>query len=170
MNNDKINDYLIKQSDDLKQEFYLQIMEYMLVEKKYNLIVDLYRKDELGKYCMGIIRNSLKNNSPYTLMYAHPKITLTNEFTEILDDSKEEIEKQKRKDILDRDTVDKIIHTLNNLDPYNSVLYKLRIGICPITGDIVKPKTYREIQELVGLSYVSVRNSCMRTEKIIKNL
>jgi len=175
LNNQIINDYLSKVEytyrDDFKQHIWLTIME--LLNNKYEYILNLYEKDELGKYIMGIIHIQLKkNNSRFNEI--HKEISIINntyhkrtiykpDFNDMLLID-EEIELQEDPHI----TILKILHELENTYPYHAVLYKLYRGIDPITNEIVKPKTYREIKELVGLNYNTIRYAVVKVDNAIK--
>jgi len=161
LNNQSITNYLSKQTEDMRQDFYTTILEWIHNDgDKKEMLVKLYNKDELGKYCMGMIRNGSKPNSPWFIKYnkKYSDIDLTNYYQ--IDEEYEEIDYMKK--------INKIIKILNSLDFYHSTLYKLKIGISPLTEEIVQPLSYHQIQELIGISYTSVRNSCIKTEKIIK--
>ncbi len=165
LNNKSINSYLLKQSQDFKQDFYTTILEWLNADdKKTELLTKLYKNEQLGMYCMGMIRNGAKPNSPWFKKYnniniVYSEIVLSNWF----------VEETKEVDKVDEIyLIGKIIQILNNIDFYHSILFKLKIGISPLTEEIVDPLSYNQIQELIGISYTSVRNSCLKTEKIIK--
>lgn len=164
LNNKSINSYLLKQPQDYRQDFYTTILEWLNADnEKTELIFKLFKNEQLGMYCMGMIRNGGKPNSPWFKKYnniniVYSELALSNWY----------VEETEKVTIDEINIIGKIIQILNSMDLYHSILFKLKIGISPITEELVEPLSYNQIQDKIGISYTSVRNSCKKTEKIIK--
>jgi len=166
LNNQIINDYFNKVDDtnksDFKQHIYLIIFEMMNDDIKWLRMQDLYKRNELGKFIVGIINNQLKsNNSSFTKQYKS-KTTIYKDIEEKADEQISSINTA----IL----VFQIIKELQNIYCVDAVLYKLYRGIDPITDELKEPMTYQQIQKLIGINYQAVRSSVIKTEKHLKNI
>ena len=146
--------------DDFRQHIWLIITEMMADEEKSEKIEKLWKADNLGKFIVGIITNQLKSNtSSFTKLYKDSNII----YTTIPELKEEEVEQQNA-----RLVILKMLNILNNIHFVDAVLFKLYYGIDPITNEITQPKTYGEIQNLIGINYQTVRNSVLKTKKTIK--
>jgi hypothetical protein len=165
LNNHIINDYFKKVQVDLRGDFqshiWLIIMEMIQDKEKYITIQKLYESGDLGRFITGIITNQLKSNtSSFTKLYKDQYVIYNEDIPDKADEYEEETHPRK--------IVMKIINELNHIHYADAVLFKLYYGICPVTNNIIKPKTYAEIQDLIGINYQTVRNSVIKTKKQIK--
>ena len=62
----------------------------------------------------------------------------------------------------------KVLNILNNIHFVDAILFKLYYGIDPVTNEITEPKTYQQVQDIININYQTVRNSVMKTQKLIK--
>lgn len=158
INNKIINDYFSKiKEDDFQSYIYLLIGEF--IEAEHQKVSDLYINKELGKYLNGMITNQLKSsNSSYHKLYRQTNM----EYNDIIYDIKDEpYEEYNIKRIL--------TNILNNIYFYDAILYKLYIGLHPLTNEVIPTKSYREIESITKIPYTTLRKSILKTEKIIKN-
>lgn len=165
LKNKIINDYFdkveIEYKKDFKNHIWLIIMEALNNETKLKRIKDLYSKNELGKYIIGIINNQLKSNtSSFTKQFKYKYTEYGETIDNRLDDIVEHIETD--------NTITNIISILDNVYFVDAVLFKLYFGIDPLTNKLTEPKTYQEIQALIGINYQSVRGSVLKVQKVIK--
>lgn len=162
LENSIINEYFMKVESDYRDDFrshiWLIILEMTENQKKMEKITKLYSENKLGRYIVGLITNQLKSNtSSFTAIYK-------KKFQPIDFDIPQQIEDEPRTTAIVRS----IIKELNGIYFADAILYKLWRGIDPISNKIKKPMTFKEIQELIGINYKSVRNSVMKTDRIIK--
>lgn len=163
LDNKIITDYFEKVESEFKDDFrshiWLIILEMTEDKKKMLKITKLYQENKLGKYIVGLITNQLKsNNSSFTMIYKKRFQELDFDIIETRNEKTKTIE-----------IVENIIKELNNHHYADSILYKLWRGIDPITNKLKQPMTFKQIQELIGINYKSIRNSVMKTDKIIKS-
>lgn len=165
LSNKYINNYFdkidIDNRKDFKQFIWVIIMEYLNNTDKYKIMVDLYMKNELGKYIIGIINNQLiSNDSAFYKLYKSKKTVYKEFLPEDVDNEYEEINTQK--------VYIELIKTLDNIHWHDATLFKLYYGINPITNKPTEPKTYKEIQDLIHINYQSVRFSVLKVKAILK--
>ncbi len=164
LNNHIINDYFSKVQPELRGDFqshiWLIIMEMIEDNNKNITIEKLYNSGDLGRFITGIITNQLKSNtSSFTKLYKDQYVIYNEDIPEKADEYEEETHPRK--------IVMKIINELNHIHYADAVLFKLYYGIDPITNNLTKPKTYAEIQGLIGINYQTVRNSVLKTKRQI---
>jgi len=163
LNNSIINQYFNKieyeYRDDFRSHIWLIIME--MIESKWDKIVELYNKNELGKFIIGIINNQLKSNtSSFTKDYKNKKFIYPDDLPEVIDEPMVVINT--------RIILMKVLNILNNIHFVDAILFKLYYGIDPVTNEITEPKTYQQVQDIININYQTVRNSVMKTQKLIK--
>lgn len=164
LNNPIINDYFSKVQPDLRGDFeshiWLIIMEMIGDKDKSITIERLYNSGDLGRFIVGVITNQLKSNtSSFTRLYKESSIVYNGEIPDKAEDYIETTHPAK--------VVLRIINELNHIHYADAVLFKLYYGIDPITNKLTKPKTYAEIQQLIGINYQTVRNSVIKTKNQI---
>lgn len=162
LNNPIINDYFNKveteYKDDFRSHIWLIIMEMIEDNNKYETLKSLYKSGDLGRFIVGIITNQLKSNtSSFTKQYKDQNLIYNINTSDIEDTYEEKLNTKL--------IVMEIITLLNNMYFVDAVLFKLYYGIDPITNTITSPKTYQEIQELIGINYQAVRNSVIKVRK-----
>lgn len=160
---------IVDDNGDFKQHFYLIMLESLQDQKKLDNLTRMYlSKDsnELGRYCTGIIsRQYSKGKSSFNY-----KPRINGKAIEVVsgyDFKSLSIADTAYKEPDVKQTVDRIIEELNHLIHYDAILFKLYYGIDCLTNEIVEPKTYQEIQTLIGINYQTVRNSVIRTKKML---
>lgn len=133
----------------------------MIEDNNKNITIEkLYNSGDLGRFITGIITNQLKSNtSSFTKLYKDQYVIYNEDIPEKADEYEEETHPRK--------IVMKIINELNHIHYADAVLFKLYYGIDPITNNLTKPKTYAEIQGLIGINYQTVRNSVLKTKRQI---
>jgi hypothetical protein len=135
-------------------------METLNNKDKYNRIKELYLKGNLGRYVVGIINNQLKSNtSSFTKQFKQTYMTIDD-----IEICENEIDVKDNTYIITN-----IIKVLDNCYFVDAVLFKLYFGIHPITNQITEPKTYQEIQAIIGVNYQSVRSAVLKIQKIIQD-
>ncbi len=158
LNNKIINDFISKVKDDKRGDFISHIW-LIILEKDNNRIEELYYKGELGKYIIGIMLIQLKmTNSEFN------QIWKDRDWVDVESVNKEvepyiEIDGSKRLKI--------IFNTIRNVRPVDQVLFRMYYGIDD-DNNFVEPKTFKEIQEITGLKYHTIRKSVLRTKGKIK--
>lgn len=163
LGNEIINDYFRKveaeYQDDFRSHIWLIILEMTENETKLQVITKLYYENRLGRYIVGIMTNQLKSNTS-TFYKIYKKRFLPLDF----DIPQTEVEEKRT-----MSTVSDIIKELDTIYFADSILYKLWRGIDPITNELKSPMTFKQIQQLIGINYKSVRTSVMKTDKRIKS-
>lgn len=171
LTNNYINNYFnkvnIENRADLKQFVWEEILKILNDETKLKYLTKLWEEDIniVGKYFNKLISNQLKSDtSPYYLLYYNKKIVLKpdNTYFNEIDIPEENIDT--------KSIINKIIKILDNIYFVDAILYKLYRGIDPLSNKITKPKTYKEMEKLMNLNWQCIRDSIIKTEKIIKTI
>lgn len=158
LSNKIINDFISKVKDDKRGDFISHIW-LIILEKDNSKIEELYNKGELGKYIIGIMLIQLKmTNSEFN------QIWKDRDWVDVESVNKEvepyvEIDGSKKLKI--------IFNTIRNVRPVDQVLFRMYYGIDD-DNNLVEPKTFKEIQEITGLKYHTIRKSVLRTKGKIK--
>jgi hypothetical protein len=154
LNNKIINEFISKVAFEFRGDFISHIW-LILLEKDNRKIESLYDNGELGKYIIGVMQIQLKKtNSTFNQLW---KPSNHIEPTDIYIEDKEYVEVDNRKKL-------KRIHqTINNVKPTDGVIFRLYYGI-DNDGNLVEPKTYKEIEQITGYKYHTIRKSVLRTK------
>lgn len=160
LNNKIINQYFEKVPLEYRDDF-RQFIWLIICEMDIDKINNLYVKNELGKFIIGIINNQLKSKTS-----SFHKIYRKNNST-ILDDRLDyKYEEYEEKDNLK--IINDIINLLDKCHWVDSILFKMYRGIDCRTNKLVKPMTYAEIENETGIKYQTVWYSINKITKIIK--
>lgn len=159
LTNKIINEFISKIQPEFRGDFISHIW-LILLEKDNDKIEELYNSGELGKYIIGVMQIQLKKtNSTFNQIW---KPTNHIEPTDLYIEDKEYVEVDNRKKLL------KINRVINNVRPTDGVIFRLYYGI-DNDGNLIEPKTYKEIEALTGYRYHTIRKSVLRTKAKITN-
>lgn len=170
LTNEYINNYLSKVKenyrDEFKQHFYLEILESMEVPIKLQKLETLFHNNGLGKWCNAILKNQLiSNTSSFHKLHRKNHLNIIN--ADIFD-IQIDIPIDPPPENYKKEQYHKIVTLLNQIQPFDAILFKMYYGINTITNEPTKPMTYRQIQDKVSISYQAVRLSVMTTKKTIQ--
>ena len=170
LTNKTINRFLdnvpVDDKNEFKQYFYLTILEAMENEKKYQKFLQLFYSDDssqLGRYCTMIINNSRKNKSNYNYkkkLYGKNIQFVTIDNIELIDTAYEEINSKQ--------IINEIVRELHHLNYCDQIMFKLYFGIDPKTNEVTERKTYKEIEQIIGINWQNARNSVIKTQKFLQ--
>lgn len=156
INNKIINDYFSKVDTEFKDDFkgYIYLLIFELIDNNFTKIKNLYLKDELGKFIIGIITNQLKSNtSSFHKIYR--KTTVIDGYSLLKKQEDEDLER----DIIKLVNYNNLINKLNNLHPYHATLFKMKW---------IDGLTINQISQKTKIKYTTIYASLRKTESILK--
>lgn len=154
------------QKDEFRQFVLLIFLEQC--ETKFEKINKMWSEGTLPKWVMSIAVNQLKSNSsPYYRLYNQKMIVLKDDM------STTQIEDREERKPDPRHIIRKVIGELDKIHPGEAVVFKMYIGINPMTNEITEPMSYNEINKAIDINYHTARHIVLkiksRINKILKD-